>query len=73
ITRTCLTILLYDEFDSGPCETYSAAKTLYENCPMLLYAAEYWHHHLGEGVSKDLNNLVIKFLHNSDKLRAAAQ
>ncbi|EUC33814.1 hypothetical protein COCCADRAFT_49949, partial [Bipolaris zeicola 26-R-13] len=56
IARACLTILLYDEFESGPCETYTAAKTLYENCPMLLYAAEYWHDHLAETVSKDLNN-----------------
>ena len=73
IARACLTILLYDEFESGPCETYSAAKTLYENCPMLLYATEYRHDNLGECVSNDLKNIIMKFLNNFNKLRATAQ
>ncbi|OAL47367.1 ankyrin, partial [Pyrenochaeta sp. DS3sAY3a] len=55
IARACLTILSYDEFEGGPCETSEAAQKRYEKHPMLSYAADYWHEHLSGSMSGRLS------------------
>ncbi len=62
ITKTCLTyLLLFDKPDSLPRET------CFQEFPLLIYAAEYWHKHAQAANEEDgIDKLVVQFLDDSE-------
>ncbi|KAJ8111005.1 hypothetical protein OPT61_g6297 [Boeremia exigua] len=73
IARACLTILLYDDFEEGPCDSKAAVMTRHKKLPLWSYAAHHWHEHLNRSMSRDLSNLSLKFLRDNSKVRSAEQ
>ncbi|KAF2014092.1 hypothetical protein BU24DRAFT_484042, partial [Aaosphaeria arxii CBS 175.79] len=67
MAKACLTILSYDEFEGGHCDTSGALEKRSEKHPMLTYAASHWHEHLGESMTRELRSLAMDFLRSSAK------
>lgn len=64
LTKICLTYILFDDFDAGPCETADEFLDRLEEYPLLRYAPYYWPNHISEyksGTDKILDDLVLSF------------
>nr|XP_036582209.1 nacht and ankyrin domain protein [Colletotrichum truncatum]KAF6790869.1 nacht and ankyrin domain protein [Colletotrichum truncatum] len=61
--RTCLSYLLYDDFDSGPCNADEDIYGRVIKYPFLAYAAQYWGNHVADTEQEPgVADLLSKFL-----------
>ncbi|KAL7936459.1 ankyrin repeat-containing domain protein [Trichoderma chlorosporum] len=73
LTETCITYLLFDEFENGPCiDPDGVEKRLAEHC-FLDYASHNWGSHLKRFQSPSLMDLALTLLHDTQKLSATIQ
>ncbi|KAE8417808.1 hypothetical protein BDV36DRAFT_283421 [Aspergillus pseudocaelatus] len=71
ITRSCITYLSLNAFQSGPCDTYEEIEKRLRSYPLYYYAAQCWGHHAREALT--LCPEVIEFLSCGMKLEASTQ
>lgn len=73
IAGTCLTYLLVDEFDGGPCFGKDSLRTRLDQYPFYKYAASHWGDHArGKFESKALD-LILELIRNNKKLCASVE
>ncbi|XP_044723873.1 ankyrin repeats (3 copies) domain-containing protein [Hirsutella rhossiliensis] len=71
ITATCLTYLLFDEFESGPCRSYAEFASRLTSHALYDYVAQRWGDHAREAGT--LPKKVMQFLRHHSKMGAACQ
>ncbi|KAL4879893.1 ankyrin repeat-containing domain protein [Aspergillus karnatakaensis] len=71
IAATCLTHLMLDVFDAGPCKTHAGYKARIQEYPLYIYAAKSWGYHYHKQQNDD--EMVLEFLSSEPKLAAATQ
>jgi hypothetical protein len=70
-TATCVTYLSFDEFNSGPCQTYEEFNERLRLYPLYGYAAHNWGHHARKALALDQE--VLNFLVCKAKVEASGQ
>ncbi|KAF3905954.1 Ankyrin-3 [Orbilia brochopaga] len=74
ITNTCITYLLYETFQDGPCDTEDLFRARLKDNGLYDYAAQNWGHHASKLTDQShCIELVMDFLHDSRKVSASAQ
>ena len=68
ITCTCLTYLLFDEFQNRPRKSTWDIENGLQTYPFLRYATDYWAHHVRETGNSNGHQLVMKLLLNQNCL-----
>lgn len=71
ITTICVTYLLLDDFEAGPCETAFDLEERLREFPLYEYAAHYWGNH-ARACSR-LDEEVMRFLDCNRKVEASTQ
>jgi ankyrin repeat protein len=71
ITRTCVTYLSFDAFESGCCERHYELKKRLESNPLYDYASHHWGHHARKAATFDL--AVMRLLTCHAKTAATIQ
>jgi Cdc6-like AAA superfamily ATPase len=59
IGRTCLTYLLMEDFESGPCSNRDAFKCRWDQYPLLSYASRFWPLHARQYLATDQRMLQL--------------
>ena len=72
IVKTCLTILLFDEFCKGECKSDAEFQLRMQEYPMFFYAAVHWPYH-ATSESNESRQLALRFLQDKHKVRSATQ
>lgn len=73
ILRSCLTYLMFDEFNSGPCETDEEMENRLEDKPFLKYAAKHWGFHAQGQPEESEEKLILNFLSQDPKVASSNQ
>ncbi|KAK2016442.1 hypothetical protein LZ32DRAFT_689113 [Colletotrichum eremochloae] len=74
ISSTCLSYLLYDDFESGPCSFGGEVDRRGTQYPFVRYAAQYWGKHVAETEQNPtVSRLLSKFLQQRTYTAAALQ
>jgi ankyrin repeat protein len=73
IANTCLTILLFDEFSKGYCNSDSEFLQRMKMYPELSYAAANWAYHRSNRCSGQSRQLALRFLGDYSKVTSATQ
>jgi hypothetical protein len=73
IVKTCLTILLFDEFGKGHCQSDPEFELRIQEYPIFLYAALNWAYHTGSEMSNESRKLALRFLRDKRKMSSATQ
>jgi len=73
IANTCLTILLFDEFSKGYCNSDSEFLQRMKMYPELSYAAANWAYHRSNRCSGQSRQLALRFLGDYNKVTSATQ
>lgn len=73
ITGTCLTYLLIDEFEEGPCLRKESLQKRLDQYPFYEYAASHWGNH-ARGISETkFLDLILELVNNNKKLCASVE
>jgi ankyrin repeat protein len=72
IAAVCLTYLLFENFEAGPCASDEDLETRLQKYPFLEYAANYWGNHFSQGSRRD-KDLVLGFLEEASKSACCIQ
>jgi ankyrin repeat protein len=73
IVKTCLTILLFDEFGKGKCKSDAEFELWMQEYPIFFYAAANWPYHAGSEMSNESGQLALRFLQDKHKVSSATQ
>ena len=73
ILRTCLTYLVFDEFDGGPCNSDEEVKTRLQERPLLQYAAKHWGLHVTGSLEELEEEAILDFLNHDSKMMSSLQ
>lgn len=73
ILRCCLTYLMFDEFNSGPCKTNEEMENRLEDKPFLKYAAKHWGYHAQGQPEESVEKLILNFLSQEPKVSSSTQ
>ena len=73
ILRCCLTYLMFDEFNSGPCKTDEEMENRLKDKPFLRYAAKHWGYHAQGQPEESDEILILKFLSQDPKVSSSNQ
>ncbi|KAL8705510.1 MAG: hypothetical protein Q9201_001385 [Fulgogasparrea decipioides] len=73
IAKTCLTYLSFDDLQGGPCLNDSSFEVRCSKFPLLGYASRYWPSHTRKGGETKLEDTVLNFLAQKDKLMSSIQ
>jgi ankyrin repeat protein len=73
IAKTCLTILLFDEFGKGECKSDAEFELRIQEYPIFIYAAAHWPYHVGSERSNDNRQLALLLLRDKYKVSSATQ
>ena len=73
IVKTCLTILLFDEFGRGECESDAEFELRVQEYPIFFYAAANWTYHAGSEGNGEIRQLALRFLRDKHKVSSAIQ
>lgn len=73
ILRSCLTYLMFDEFNSGPCKTDEEMESRLEDKPFLRYAAKFWGYHAQGQPEESEESLILNFLSQDPKVSSSNQ
>lgn len=73
ILRTCLTYLLFEEFEGGPCNSDKEVETRLQERPLLQYAARHWGRHVTETLEESEEAAILDFLNHSSKMTSSLQ
>ncbi|KAF4634288.1 hypothetical protein G7Y89_g3817 [Cudoniella acicularis] len=68
--ETCLTYLLYNDFERGFCQTEDEFEERLQRNPLCDYAARYWAHHASKA---PIHPMTIEFLESDLKVEASVQ
>ena len=73
IAQVCLTYLSFDDFTDGPCTDGASFEDRKNAYPLFQYASQHWADHLrGEG-EVELEDMILKFFGQRNKLMASLQ
>ena len=73
IAKTCLTILSFEEFNTGYCYSNKELEARLQKFPMFNYAAQNWGHHARNEKEETTREIARGFLQNQFKVSAAVQ
>jgi hypothetical protein len=73
ISKSCLTILLFDEFGKGYCKSDVEYKLRMQDYPIYLYAALYWPYYAQSEGSNEIMQLTLRFLCDGHRMSSATQ
>jgi len=73
ITKTCITYLLFDVFESGFCLTDEDFENRLLLNPLYDYAARNWGHHARVALDEEVTKLVLVLLQSMPKMSASSQ
>lgn len=73
ILRSCLTYLMFDEFNSGPCKTDEEMENRLEDRPLLEYAAKHWGDHARGQLEESEEKFILNFLSQDLKVSSSNQ
>ena len=73
IAKTCLSYLLFDMFECGPCSTDSEFEERLELNQLYGYAARNWGHHAQEAPKSLMLSQIMDFFENDSKVEASVQ
>jgi ankyrin repeat protein len=73
IVKTCLTILLFDEFGKGECKSDAEFELRVQEYPIFFYAAANWTYHAGSEGNDESGRLTLRFLRDKHKVSSAIQ
>ncbi|MCJ1464603.1 hypothetical protein MMC07_003216 [Pseudocyphellaria aurata] len=73
ILRSCLTYLMFDEFNSEPCKTEEEMENRLDYRPFLKYAAMHWGDHARGQLEESEGNFILNFLSQNLKVSSSNQ
>ena len=73
IAGTCLTYLLVDEFEVGPCLGKDSLRTRLDLYPFYKYAASHWGDHARGQLESKVLDLILELIRNNKKLCASVE
>ncbi|KAK4938508.1 hypothetical protein LTR10_021040 [Elasticomyces elasticus] len=76
VANMCLTYVLFNDFQDGPCDTVAALLERQKRYPLYSYVASYWWSHAyetGADYDETSRDLVLKFLERRPNLESAMQ
>ncbi|QGA20934.1 hypothetical protein EYB26_008644 [Talaromyces marneffei] len=73
ITQRCVTYLLFDVFETGPCQTIEEYEARLQSNVLYDYAAQNWGYHAPRSLMEGTKQLILTVLESEMKVSACAQ